>query len=102
MGEIDARARTASPSPPEPGGHTMERLSTGVPGLDEILDGGLPQGSLVMVGGPPGAGKTVLVEQLLFHHARQGAHALFLTTLSEPHDKLLRHAEGFRWFDPAL
>lgn len=80
----------------------MERLSTGVPGLDEILDGGLPRGMLVMVGGPPGAGKTVLAEQVLFHHARQGAHALFLTTLSEPHDKLLRHAEGFTWFDPNL
>ena len=79
----------------------MERLTTGVPGLDIVLRGGLPTGAVVFVGGPPGAGKTVLSEQIAFHQAAQGQHTLLLTTLSEPHDKLIRHAEGFAWFDPA-
>lgn len=80
----------------------MERLTTGVPGLDVVLGGGVPVNSIVMVGGPPGAGKTVLIEQIMFHQAKTGRRALFLTTLSEPHDKLLRHAEAFPWFEPEL
>ncbi|MBV9543418.1 MAG: circadian clock protein KaiC, partial [Chloroflexi bacterium] len=79
----------------------MERLTTGVPGLDLVLGGGLPATSVIFVGGPPGAGKTVLSEQIAFHRAAQGQNTLILTTLSEPHDKLIRHAEGFAWFDPA-
>ena len=36
---------------------TIDRLSTGVPGLDEILGGGLPEYSFNLIGGPPGCGK---------------------------------------------
>ena len=75
------------------------RLSTGVPGLDIVLGGGLPEGALLMIGGPPGAGKTVLAEQVAFHQVARGRHALILTTLSEPNEKLIRHIEGFSWFD---
>jgi circadian clock protein KaiC len=75
------------------------RISTGVPGLDTVLGGGLPEGALLMIGGPPGAGKTVLAEQIAFHQAARGRHALILTTLSEPNEKLIRHIEGFSWFD---
>src|SRR4051794_797024 len=77
----------------------MERLKTGLPGLDTILGGGLPRGSLVFVGGPPGAGKTVMSEQIAFFQAALGRHALILTALSEAHEKLIRHADGFPWFD---
>ena len=77
----------------------MERLTTGVPGLDLVLNGGLPVGAVVLVGGPPGAGKTILGEQIAFHRAALGRNTLILTTLSEPHDKLVRHAEGFSWFE---
>jgi circadian clock protein KaiC len=80
----------------------MERLTTGLPGLDAVLGGGLPTGAVVFIGGPPGAGKTVLSEQIAFHQARHGHQVLILTTLSEPHEKLIRHAEGFSWFDRAL
>jgi circadian clock protein KaiC len=74
-------------------------LATGVPGLDTVLGGGLPEGALLMIGGPPGAGKTVLAEQIAFHHVAGGRHALILTALSEPNEKLIRHIEGFSWFD---
>jgi circadian clock protein KaiC len=80
----------------------MERLASGVPGLDEVLGGGIPRGGILLVGGQPGVGKTVLSQQVMYHHVRQGGRGLFLTTLSEPVDKVLEHNEGFSWFDRAL
>jgi circadian clock protein KaiC len=80
----------------------LERVSTGVAGLDEVLGGGIPARSITVLSGEPGAGKTVLALQLLFHAARQGKRALYFTTLSEPSLKLVRHMQGFRFFDPRL
>src|SRR5579872_3855888 len=77
-------------------------LETGVPQLDEIMGGGLLGGSLVLVIGAPGTGKTILAQQIAFHHARQGNVALYLTGFSETHDKLLRHSRALNFFDPAL
>jgi circadian clock protein KaiC len=77
----------------------VERLDTGIPGLDSILHGGLPQGALFFVGGPPGSGKTLLSEQIAFRQAAKGGTCLIVTALSEPHEKLMRHAEQFPWFD---
>src|SRR5947209_4650511 len=74
-------------------------MTTGVPGLDVVLGGGLPIGHCTIVAGPPGAGKTLMAQRMAFHLADQGRRTLFLTVLSETHDKLFRHAEGFPWFD---
>ena len=80
----------------------LERVSTGVAGLDEVLGGGIPAKSITVVSGEPGSGKTVLALQMLFHAARQGKRSLYFTTLSEPSLKLVRHMQGFRFFDPRL
>jgi circadian clock protein KaiC len=80
----------------------LERVSTGVAGLDEVLGGGIPARSITVVSGEPGSGKTVLALQMLFHAARQGKRSLYFTTLSEPSLKLVRHMQGFRFFDPRL
>jgi circadian clock protein KaiC len=77
----------------------MDRLTTGIPGLDQVLAGGLPQGALIFLGGAPGTGKTLLGEQIAFTEAAAGRASLIVTALSEPHEKLIRHAEGFHWFD---
>jgi circadian clock protein KaiC len=77
----------------------MDRLTTGIAGLDRVLSGGLPKGALVFIGGAPGTGKTLLCEQIAFHEAAAGRASLIVTALSEPHEKLIRHAEEFRWFD---
>jgi circadian clock protein KaiC len=80
----------------------LERVSTGVAGLDEVMGGGIPAKSITVVSGEPGSGKTVLALQMLFGAARQGKRSLYFTTLSEPSLKLVRHMQGFRFFDPRL
>lgn len=80
----------------------LERVSSGVPGLDEVLGGGIPARSITVLAGEPGSGKTVLALQMLFHAARQGKRSLYFTTLSEPSLKLVRHMQGLRFFDARL
>lgn len=83
----------------EVAGPVMERLSTGDAGLDHVLGGGLPTGSLILIGGPPGSGKTILAQQICFANATSEQKALYYTTWSEPHDKMVRHLEPFSFFD---
>jgi circadian clock protein KaiC len=76
--------------------------TTSIPDLDAILGGGLPSGSLNVISGEPGSGKTVLTLQMLFHAARRGARCLYFTTLSEPAMKVLRYMQGFEFFDEQI
>jgi circadian clock protein KaiC len=80
----------------------IERLTTGVERLDEVLYGGIPQYSVVFVAGQPGTGKTILSEQMLFANAAQGRTGLYLSTVSEPAIKVLRFLQGFSFFDQKL
>ncbi|GAC1455258.1 MAG: circadian clock protein KaiC [Ktedonobacterales bacterium] len=75
---------------------------TGIPNLDLILGGGLPRGSLVIVVGPPGSGKTTLANQMAFAAAHAGRRALVLTALSEPTNKLIAHLRTFSFYDERL
>ncbi len=77
----------------------MERLNTGIPELDLVLGGGFIPGSLVILAGPPGTGKTILAQQLCFSVATRERKAIYYTTLSEPHSKLVTHLEPFDFFD---
>jgi len=78
----------------------VKRLATGVKELDLVLGGGLQPGSLVVLAGAPGTGKTILAQQICFANATPEHKAIYYTTLSEPHSKLVRHLEPFRFFDP--
>ena len=78
---------------------TIRRLSTGVPGLDELLGGGIPEFSFNLIAGTPGSGKTTLAHQMMFSLAKPGATALFFTVLGEPALKMLRYQQQFSFFD---
>ncbi len=76
--------------------------STGVPNLDLILGGGLARGTLAIVVGPPGSGKTTLALQTAWAAARAGRQVLIFTVLSEAPSKLLAHLSAYEFFDPSL
>jgi len=78
-----------------------QRLSTGLADLDQILGGGLRPASVVVVAGPPGTGKTILANQVCFANATPQRKAVYYTTLSEPHAKLVEHLTPFSFYDPA-
>jgi len=59
----------------------IRRLPTGVPGLDAVLGGGLPEFSFNLIAGAPGSGKTTLVHQIMFALARPDRPALVFTVL---------------------
>lgn len=63
---------------------TINRLRTGVAGLDEVLGGGLPEYSFNVIAGTPGCGKTTLAHQLMFALATPERPALYFTVLGEP------------------
>ncbi|MDO9075204.1 MAG: ATPase domain-containing protein [Rubrivivax sp.] len=74
-------------------------LATGVPGLDTVLGGGLPELSFNLIAGPPGSGKTTLAHQIMFALATPERPALYFTVLGEPPMKMLRYQQQFGFFD---
>jgi circadian clock protein KaiC len=73
-----------------------QRSHTGVPGLDDVLHGGLLAGRFYLVDGDPGAGKTTLALQYLLEGVREGERCLYVT-LSETRDELLAGAQSHGW-----
>lgn len=80
----------------------LTRVPTGVPGLDEVLRGGLFAGGVYIVRGTPGAGKTILANQMCVHHAQGGGRALFVTLLAESHARMMQHMERLDFYDESL
>jgi len=77
-------------------------VPTGIVGLDTILRGGFLRGGLYAVVGPPGAGKTILGNQLCFHHVATGGRAVYITLLTESHGRLFSYLSSLAFFDPAV
>src|SRR4051812_38946792 len=77
----------------------LKLLSTGIPGLDEVFGGGLPEYSFNLLAGPPGAGKTTLVHQLIFANATLERPAFFFTVVGKPPLKMLRYQQQMEFFD---
>ena len=78
---------------------SIRTLSSGVPGFDEVLGGGIPEFSLNLVVGGAGSGKTTLGHQIMFANATPERTAIFFTVIGEPPIKMLRYMQQFSFFD---
>jgi len=74
----------------------MERVSSGIKGLDEVLRGGFPKGRTILVVGSPGSGKTTFAMQFLVGGAKAGEPGLYVT-LDEKPEKVKENLESFNW-----
>ena len=77
----------------------INRIATGVPGLDDVLSGGIPEFSFNLIAGPPGCGKTTLANQMMFAMATPEHPAIYMTVLGEPPLKMLRYQQQFEFFN---
>ena len=83
----------------EAGVAQLNRVPSGITGLDTILRGGFLSGGLYIVQGPPGSGKTILGNQVCFNHLAGGGRALYVTLLSEYHARMMQHLSVMTFFD---
>lgn len=75
---------------------TIERVPTGVPGLDEIIEGGLLKGRTHLVAGGAGTGKTIFSLQYLINGALKGEGGVYVA-IDESKEEVIRGAEAFGW-----
>jgi KaiC/GvpD/RAD55 family RecA-like ATPase len=75
------------------GDEEIFRAGTGVPGLDELIQGGYPKGGVHMVSGPPGSGKSLLGMQFLLEGARKGESGMYIS-LEEREINIYRAMKG--------
>jgi len=74
-----------------------DRIKTGIPGLDDILYGGIPRGNLVTLSGDAGSGKTLFCLEFLYKGIKEyGENGIFIS-LEETRDNLLEHGRLFNW-----
>ena len=103
---MSKKVRTTRPKrAPQAAGKTtkvaIRKLPTGLPGLDEIMGGGLPEFSFNIVAGGPGCGKTTFAHQFVFANATEKRPALYFTILGESAIKMLRYQQQYTFFEPS-
>jgi KaiC/GvpD/RAD55 family RecA-like ATPase len=74
----------------------MERVSSGVKGLDEILEGGFPKARTILIVGSPGSGKTILALQFLRAGALKGERSIYVTFDERP-EQVKENMSAFSW-----
>jgi len=74
----------------------VERLKTGIPGLDGLLNGGVPKGSVTLVTGGAGTGKTIFCCQFILEGIKNGEKCIYLTLEEEP-EEIRADAKEFGW-----
>lgn len=79
----------------------LNRMPTGIAGLDQLLGGGLFETGVYIVQGNAGAGKTIFANQICFHQAANQRQAVYYTLLTEAHDRMLGFLQGLAFVDPA-
>ncbi len=79
----------------------IRKLPSGVPGLDEVLGGGIPEFSFNLIAGGPGSGKTTMAHQIMFANASPERKAVYFSIIGEPPIKMLRYQQQYAFFDAA-
>lgn len=74
----------------------VERINSGIPGLDRLINGGIPRGNIVLVSGEAGAGKTTFCSQFLWKGLKKGENCMFVT-FEEPASQIKEEAALFGW-----
>ncbi|PSP49852.1 KaiA-binding protein [Halobacteriales archaeon QH_1_68_42] len=78
------------------------RVSSGVPGFDELVEGGLLKDRLYVVSGPPGSGKTTFSSQFITQGAKEGENCLYVT-MHETKEELMQDMSGYDFgFDQVM
>ena len=76
----------------------LEKTSTGIQTLDQIIGGGLLKGGVYIVQGAAGTGKTILANQIAFNHVAAGGRVAYVTLLAESHARMIQHMELFSFY----
>lgn len=74
----------------------MERIATGIPGLDELIEGGFPKGSVILLSGTCGTGKTLTSIQFLWHGIQNGENGVYIS-FEEPVEQVKESVKEFGW-----
>ncbi len=80
---------------------SIRKLHSGVPGLDDVLGGGIPELSFNLICGGPGGGKTTIAHQIMFANASPERKAIYFSIIGEPPIKMLRYQQQYDFFDAA-
>ena len=78
----------------------ISRIPSGIKGLDELIEGGFPAPSVILVSGSAGSGKTTFAFQFLMEGAKREEKGLYISTLSERTEWMLRFMSNYEFFDP--
>ena len=73
------------------------KVATGIPGLDELIGGGIPEGRVILVVGGPGTGKTVMCGQFLYNGIYEYEESGVFVSLDESKDHFYREMQQFGW-----
>lgn len=74
----------------------MDRVATGINGFDNLVEGGFPAGSNILITGPPGAGKTIFALEYLYQGALKGENGLYISVDSSL-PMIRQQAKLFNW-----
>ncbi|PIN85315.1 MAG: hypothetical protein COV47_02855 [Candidatus Diapherotrites archaeon CG11_big_fil_rev_8_21_14_0_20_37_9] len=77
--------------------YEVKRIKSGIPGLDEMMGGGIPKGNLVVISGDPGSGKTLMCWQFLWKGATKYNDNAVYVSLEETQDAIFEGAAEFGW-----
>lgn len=84
-------------SVPGSGHSSIEKVKSGIPGFDEMLKGGIPKGSVVVLSGSPGSGKTIFCLQFVFAGLSKYDENCVLVLLEESKEEIFDTAKEFGW-----